>query len=242
LIKPNVRAIFDLDFKAQMETCKQTESKGERTRQSILQAAVDIASAEGLEGLSIGRLASELSMSKSGLFAHFGSKLELQLATLDAARSIFIREVVRPTLDVQGGLPRLWKLCDIWFGYLQRGVFPGGCFFSAVAAEFDGRPGQVRDRIAEIMKEWLAAMEQGVKEAQQAQQLEPTIEPAQLAFEINALQMGANWAFQLYKDIQALERGRQGVLERLRRYATDTGTRALPSLQPKRRRAGLKRA
>lgn len=225
-----------------MASCDQTESKGERTRNSILQAAVRIASAEGLEGLSIGRLASELSMSKSGLFAHFGSKLDLQLATLDAARSIFIREVVRPTLDLQDGLPRLWKLCDIWFGYLQRGVFPGGCFFSAVAAEFDGRPGQVRDRIAEIMKEWLAAMEQGVKEAQRAQQLEPTIEPAQLAFEINALQMGANWAFQLYKDIQALDRGRQGVLERLRRYATETGARALPSLQPKRRRAGFKRA
>jgi AcrR family transcriptional regulator len=242
LIKPNVRAIFDFDYKAQMATIKQTESKGERTRQTILQAAVKIASAEGLEGLSIGRLASELSMSKSGLFAHFGSKLDLQLATLDAARSIFIREVVRPTLEVQGGLPRLWKLCDIWFGYIQRGVFPGGCFFAAVAAEFDGRPGPVHDRIAEIMKEWLAAMERGVKEAQEALQLEPSVEPAQLAFELNALQMGTNWAFQLFKDIQALERGRHGVLERLRRYATETGARALPSLQAKRRRTGFKRA
>ncbi|HEX8188504.1 MAG TPA: helix-turn-helix domain-containing protein, partial [Pyrinomonadaceae bacterium] len=124
---------------------------GERTRQAILEAAVDIASEEGLEGLTIGRLAAELSMSKSGLFAHFGSKEELQLATVEAARDVFVREVVRPAFGAPRGLARLWQLCDVWLGYVRREVFRGGCFFAAAAAEFDGRPGAVRDRVAAIM-------------------------------------------------------------------------------------------
>ena len=93
-------------------------AQGERTRQTILETAVHVASAEGLEGLTIGRLASELSMSKSGLFAHFGSKEDLQLATIEAARAIFIREVIRPALEAAHGMPRLWKLCDDWLGYV----------------------------------------------------------------------------------------------------------------------------
>src|SRR3954469_14661882 len=151
---------------------KARKAHGERTRRGILDVAVDLASAEGLEGLTIGRLASELSMSKSGLFAHFGSKEDLQLATVEAARHIFIREVIRPAFVAEHGLGRLWKLCDIWLGYVQSGVFRGGCFFAAAAAEFDGRPGPVRDRIADIMKEWLAALRRAVVEAQAAGQLE----------------------------------------------------------------------
>src|SRR5918912_951571 len=116
---------------------KARKAHGERTRRGILEAAVDIASAEGLEGLTIGRLASEMEMSKSGLFAHFGSKEDLQLATVDAAREIFIREVIRPAFDTGQGLARLWKLCDIWLMYVRGGVFRGGCFFAAAAAEFD---------------------------------------------------------------------------------------------------------
>src|ERR1043165_8201115 len=131
------------------------KAPGERTRRAILETAVHIASAEGLEGLTIGRLALELSMSKSGLFAHFGSKEDLQVATVEAARAIFIREVIKPAFESAQGLLRLWKLCDIWLAHVQSGVFRGGCFFAAAAAEFDSRPGPVRDRIAEIMKEWL---------------------------------------------------------------------------------------
>src|SRR5215216_749495 len=98
---------------------KGRKAQGERTRNAILEAAVHIASAQGLEGLTIGRLASELSMSKSGLFAHFGSKEELQLATVEAARAIFIREVISPSFEVGRGLPRLWKLCDVWLAYVR---------------------------------------------------------------------------------------------------------------------------
>ena len=135
---------------------KRLQEKGERTRQTILEAAVDIASVAGLEGLTIGQLATKLSMSKSGLFAHFGSKEELQLATVEAARSVFIREVIEPTFAAERGLARLWQLCDAWFSYVSSKVFRGGCFFAAAAAEFDSRPGPVRDRIAAIMKEWLS--------------------------------------------------------------------------------------
>jgi AcrR family transcriptional regulator len=202
---------------------------GERTRRSILEAAVDLASAEGLEGLTIGRLAAETGMSKSGLFAHFGSKEGLQLATIEAAREIFIREVVRPAFAAGEGLARLWKLCDIWLLYVRGGVFRGGCFFAAAAAEFDSRPGPVRDRIAEIMKEWLSTLRRAVVEAQAVGQLGRDVDPTQLAFEFNALEMGANWAFQLYGDKQAFARARDAILERLRRHSTKSGSSALPA-------------
>jgi AcrR family transcriptional regulator len=202
---------------------KGRKAQGERTRKAILEAAVHIASAEGLEGLTIGRLATELSMSKSGLFAHFGSKADLQVATVEAARAIFIREVIKPAFESAQGLLRLWKLCDIWLAYVQSGVFRGGCFFAAVAAEFDGRPGPVRDRIAEIMKEWLVTLRGAIVEAQKAGHLNKDIDPTQLAFEFNSLELGANWAYQLYGDLRAFKRAREAIRERLTRYATDAG-------------------
>lgn len=195
-------------------------AQGERTRQAILEVAVHLASAEGLEGLTIGRLASKLAMSKSGLFAHFGSKEELQLATIEAARFIFVREVIRPVLETEHGLSRLWKLCDMWLDYVQNEIFQGGCFFAAAAAEFDGRPGVVRDRIAEIMKQWLDGLERVVRDSQAAGELQRDIAPSQLAFEINALEMGANWAFQLHGDSQAFSKARKAILQRLRTLAT----------------------
>src|SRR5712664_4994354 len=156
-----------------VEICKvENSSKGERTRHTILEAAVNIASTEGLEGLSIGRLALDLSMSKSGLFAHFGSKEDLQLATVDAARSIFIEKVIRPAFEAKKGLPRLRRLCEIWFDYAENHVFRGGCFFAAASAEFDSRPGRVRDRIAEIMKEWLEVLRWAIVDAQEAGQFD----------------------------------------------------------------------
>ena len=203
---------------------KGRKAQGERTRKAILETAVHIASAEGLEGLTIGRLAAELSMSKSGLFAHFGSKEDLQVATVEAARSIFIHEVIKPAFESTQGLLRLWKLCDIWLSYVQSGVFRGGCFFAAAAAEFDSRPGPVRDRIAEIMKEWLATLRNAIVEAQEAGQLNQDVDATQLAFEVNSLELGANWAYQLYGDPRAFKRAREAILERLSLYATASGS------------------
>jgi len=212
---------------------KGRKAQGERTRHAILETAVHIASAEGLEGLTIGRLASELSMSKSGLFAHFGSKEELQVATVEAARAIFIREVIKPAFESTQGLARLWKLCDIWLSYVQSGVFRGGCFFAAAAAEFDSRPGPVRDRIAEIMKEWLSTLRNGIVEAQQAGQLNKAIDATQLAFEFNSLGLGANWAYQLYGEARAFKRAREAMRERLIKTATAAGAPVLSPAKPR---------
>src|SRR5262245_20207986 len=104
-------------------------NKAARTREAILWTAATVASSEGLERLTLGRLASALAMSKSGLYAHFRSKVALQLATIDAARDIFLAEVVEPAMRVPTGLQRLSVLCEGFFSYLERDVFPGGCFF-----------------------------------------------------------------------------------------------------------------
>src|SRR5579864_2499724 len=121
------------------------QARGLRTRDVILVRAVNIASVEGLEGLTVGSLAEQLKMSKSGLFAHFGSKEELQLATVTKARQIFIEKVTKPAIGARKGMPRLWGLVDYWLALVEKRVFPGGCFFSAASFEFDGRQGQVRE-------------------------------------------------------------------------------------------------
>ena len=222
---------------------KEHKAKGGRTRQAILEVAVDIASAEGLEGLTIGRLATQLSMSKSGLFAHFGSKEDLQLATIETARAVFIDDVIRPVLEAERGMARLWKLCDTWLSHVQgKGVSAGcsgGCFFAAAASEFDSRPGPVRDRIAEIMKEWLSILRRAVVESQDAGQMDENVDPTQLAFEFNSFELGANWSLQLYGDKQAFARAREAILERLRRHSTRSGLALLPPISKK---AGVVRA
>src|SRR3954447_3423597 len=114
--------------------------RGNATRESILQAAADLASVEGLEGLTIGRLATELGISKSGLFAHFGSKEELQLARRDAAPRRFVDHVVKPSRALPRGRARLEALMDDWLSYFRGEVFAGGCFFCTVQSEFDSRP------------------------------------------------------------------------------------------------------
>src|SRR6516162_11436212 len=136
-----------------------------KTRRDILQVAVDIASAEGLEGLSIGRLATELEMSKTGIFSHFGSKEQLQLATVETAKEIFLKEVAQPALDSPLGIARLQAMLEHWLGYVERIVFRGGCFFAAASAEFDSRPGPVRDKIAELTKAWLDALQDEISYA-----------------------------------------------------------------------------
>jgi len=191
------------------------QAQGERTRQAVLATAVDIASVEGLEGLSIGRLASELKMSKSGLFAHFGSKEELQIETVEAAREIFVERVIRPALPGERGLARLWRLCQAWFDYAEGSVFRGGCFFMAASAEFDGRPGPVRDKIADVMAAWGETLERAVRAAQEAGDLSLSVAPDQLAFELQSIMFGSNWANQLFRDKKAIARGRDAVRARL---------------------------
>jgi AcrR family transcriptional regulator len=173
-------------------------------RDAILERAVEVASHEGLEGLTIGRLSSELGLSKSGLFGHFGSKEELQLAAVDAASAIFVHEVIDPAQREPEGAPRLRAYCDSWVGYLERKVFSGGCFFAAATAEFDGRPGPVRDKLSGNQNAWLGEL------AKQAK-LAGADDPEQLVFEIYSLVTGANAHHQLFDDEQAFTRARRAI-------------------------------
>lgn len=175
-----------------------------------------MATVDGLDGLSIGSLASHIGMSKSGLYAHFGSKEELQLATIDEAQEIFGREVTRPALEQPEGVARILGLCDAFLSHLERRVFPGGCFFAAAAAEFDTHDGRVKERIRAFFEEWLKGISDMVREAQRRGEIEAGVDADQLAFEIDSLLLGANSGFVLFADRSALERARTGIGERLR--------------------------
>ena len=188
--------------------------RGLKTRRAILRKAVNLASLEGLEGLTIGKLATALKISKSGLFAHFGSKEDLQCAVVDAARDIFVERVVRPAHEFHG-LQRLRALCENWLSYGETKVFPGGCFFSAASLEFDDRPGRVRDQIVELMKKWLGNLEHAARDAQLAGELKKEVDVRQLAFEIQALAMGANWSSRLFRDQNAFRLVRGAILQRI---------------------------
>ena len=199
---------------------KTRAAKGARTRDSILHVAVNLASVEGLQGLTIGRLAEELKMSKSGLFAHFGSKEELQVATVEMARQIFVEHVVRPALAQPEGMPRLWALCDGWLGHVESRVFAGGCFFTAASFEFDSRSGPVRDRIADAMRTWLDVLSEAVARAQKSGHLKPGVDPKQFAFEMYSLALGSHWGHGLFGDRKAFSNARSMILARLRALAT----------------------
>jgi AcrR family transcriptional regulator len=208
---------------------RRATTTGAKTRETILRAAADVASVEGLDGLSIGRLASQLEMSKSGLFAHFGSLVELQLATIEAARQRYVHEVIVPALSSESGLKRLYGLCESFLSYVERGVFPGGCFFASAMAEFDCKaPGPVRDRIAECQDQWMSALESAADDARAKRELRADSDPRQLAFELEGALLTANWYFHLYSDSTYLQRARRAVRARLASDATPTGRRALP--------------
>jgi AcrR family transcriptional regulator len=162
-------------------------SEEERTRRTILDRAVVRATERGLESLSLGGLADELAMSKSGLFAHFGSKEELQLATIERAREIFVVEVIEPGLELPTGLERLRGLCEAWLSYAEDGVLPGGCFFATTTSEFANRPGVVRDRLESLMQQWLGLLERAIRAARRKHQLEPQVDAKRLAFEVFAV-------------------------------------------------------
>ena len=193
---------------------RKPRADGQRSRQAILDAAAKLATIEGLEGLSIGRLADHIGMSKSGLYAHFGSKEELQLATVDTAGAIFSAEVIAPAQREATPLAKIEALCDQFLSHVERRVFPGGCFFASAAAEFDTHPGAVRERIAGFQRAWMAMLTGLVAEAQSAGELRDE-DPDQLAFELNAYLLMANTAFLLEEDPRAVGRARSAIAWRI---------------------------
>lgn len=169
-----------------------------------------------MAAVSLQRLASDLGISKSGLFAHFGSKDELHMATIEAAAEIFTDEVIRPALQAPRGIGRLWALCNSWLSYVERGVFPGGCFFWAVAEEYDSRrPGPIRDSVLRKKNYWSYTLQRAARDAQESGEIDARIDPAQLAWELDSLLGGANSGFKNEDGALALERGRRAIRDRL---------------------------
>jgi AcrR family transcriptional regulator len=190
---------------------KRSIAATERSRGEILTKAVDLASVEGLEGLTIGRVASAVSLSKSGLFAYFGSKEELQLAVIEHARALFDRAVIADSGAGEPGLDGLETLALAWLEYLRSGVGRGGCFFCAAASEVDDRPGRVRDRVVELMQSWRELLEGQAEAAESAGELKADVEPADVAFQLHALLLETNFAFQLFGDVSVFERARRAI-------------------------------
>jgi AcrR family transcriptional regulator len=182
-----------------------------RTRTAILERSVDLASLEGLEGLTIGRLAADLQMSKGGVLGHFGTKEELQLAALGAAREVYRREIWDHAEGAAPGRARLLAIADAWLSYLDRDVFPGGCFVAAASAEFDDRPGRVRDAVVAMHTEWMGVLAREARKAIKNGELPRATDPEDVAFGLNAIAMGVNQSRRLMGDAAAPERGRRAM-------------------------------
>jgi AcrR family transcriptional regulator len=193
---------------------RRRRSDGEHSRAVILDAAARLATVEGIEGLSIGRLADEVGMSKSGLFAHFGSKEELQLATVQEAEAVFAAHVTEPAAAATG-IARLRLLVTRYLHYLAVDTFPGGCFFASVLAEVDMRPGPVRDRLVAFLNGWLGQLEAAVVDAQADGEIDPGEDPAQLVFEIEAALFYANAQYIVARNGEPIERARRAIERRL---------------------------
>lgn len=174
-----------------------------------------MATVYGLEGLSIGDLAKALDMSKSGLYAHFGSKQDLQLAAVDEAGRLFQADVIDPALAAAPGLDQLVAVCEAFFGHLQRRTFPGGCFFAGAAVEMGTRPGPVKERVAAFQSGFVELIRQFAATAVELRQLGADEHPDELAFELNGVILAVNVSFVLHDDRRALDIARQVVRRRL---------------------------
>jgi AcrR family transcriptional regulator len=194
---------------------RRQRSDGQRSRAAILREAARLATVEGLDGLSLSRLAEAVGMSKSGLFAHFGSKEELQLATIEAASAIFEELVVERAGEAKAGVPRLRAYTELFLAHVEEGVFPGGCFFISAVGELDARPGPVRDGAVAYSQRWLGLLADEVAAGQAAGELDPAADPPQVAFELHAFLVLGNMQFVASGAPAALEAVRRAVDDRL---------------------------
>ena len=195
--------------------------RGDRTRHAILEGAARLASVEGLEGLSIGRLASHLGISKSGVYAHFGSKEKLKLATIRTAAEIYERDVLGPALDAAPGRDRLIAFSDAFFGYVQDGPFPGGCFFVAASLDPANLRGPVKALLASEQQALLDFLAGCARDAQDLGQLADDRTAPEVAFEVDAIMAGADINYMLFDDPRYLAQGRTSVRRLLGAGLTD---------------------
>jgi AcrR family transcriptional regulator len=194
--------------------------RGQDTRRAILREAVQVGTAEGLDRLTIGRLATALGASKSGVFGLFGSKEELQLAAIEEAKASFITEVIGPALRQPSGIGRLETLCEAWLEHTSKDAAAGGaCFFLSVGAEYGSRPGRVRDAIVSVWRQWHDFHRQTIVEAQQLGEIRADTDPVQLAFELSAFERSAASDRTLFDDTEVFERARTAMRRTLRQHA-----------------------
>ena len=193
---------------------RKSRSDGERSRAVILDQAARLATVDGLGGLSLSRLADAVGMSKSGLFAHFGSKEELQLATIEAAEKVFADIVLAPATGTRG-MARVRALVDGYLAYVHNETFPGGCFFASALVEMSMQPGEPRDRLVDFMNRWLAELEAALREAQDGGSLAQDEDPTQLAFELEAALFLANAQFAAARNSTPIRRARSMIERRL---------------------------
>jgi AcrR family transcriptional regulator len=198
-----------------MAVTRRRRSDGERSRNAILREAAQLATVEGIEGLSISRLADAVGMSKSGLFAHFGSKEELQLATIETANALFVELVIAPSSTAPSGIERLRQLTENYLRHVEGDVYPGGCFLASALAELDTRLGPVRDRAIEVVSDWLAQLRSAVAEAQAEGAIDPSEDVDQLTFELEAYLMLANQLFVVAREAAPIERARRALERRI---------------------------
>jgi AcrR family transcriptional regulator len=195
---------------------RRTRAPGQRSRARIVEQAAKLATIEGLEGLSIGRLAEAAGLPKSSVHALFGSKQELQLATINAARDSFINEVVEPALgSAEPGLERLLALCEGYLSYVERRVFPGGCFFVAAAAEVGAQAGRVHDEVAHIQQQWRDLLAAEARAAADKGELPDGTDAVQLAFELGVILAGTDLVSVLHDDLHVISRARTAIRTRL---------------------------
>ncbi len=193
-------------------------SRGAETRRAILSLALQIAARKGLAALTIGRLAKALGMSKSGLFAHFRSKRALELATIHEAKEVFANAVLVPASCAEG-IEWLWNLCDFWMQHIEQAVLPGSYFFTGAFFAYADRSEPIAQEITNMAKEWLQALEKAVQDAQKRREIDPDADAERIAFELNAVLVGAQWAH-LLEDGKAFREARATILSGLQRLAT----------------------
>jgi AcrR family transcriptional regulator len=213
---------------------RKPRADGVESRRAILDAAARLATTHGLEGLSIGELAHHIGMSKSGLYAHFKSKEELELATIDTAAEIFQKDVIRKVPDSLRGIARVTALSEAFFQHLVRRVYPGGCFFATVGAQLAPRPSQTRDRVMQMQAEWVAMFLAALRQACDDGELQSNVDLDQLVFEITAMMFRANFAWVFTEDEHVLDQARLAIRNILSRVVGEKSP-SVPARKPKKK-------
>src|SRR3954453_5438859 len=190
---------------------RRSNAEAAQTRASIIDRAVQTASIEGLEGVTIGRLADDLGMSKAGVIGHFGNKTDLQRAAFRQAQEIFTTAVWERSKDKPRGLKRLNAICENWIKHVTHSPFPGGCFMCTVATEWDAREGALHDEVRDSWRLWLKVLAREAAVARDQGELPADADPQQIAFEVNAVAMALNQSVQLFEDKRAPARARAAM-------------------------------